>query len=128
MLRAHSTLAAFLATSLLVSVVGFSTGWRLWLFYVVLALASLFLLARIFAGLPLSWLDSGDANTEKRQISPLSPLSPLSSVRGNDMAGIGARPDELSQAYEDWIAAKQGDVLADGSVFKRLADQEERDR
>lgn len=125
MLRAHATLAAFLVTSFLVAILGFGTGWRLWVLEILLAFASLFILARLFAGLPLTRLDSGDADAEKGYVSPLSPLSNL---RGHDMAGIGAKPDELSQAYDDWISAKQGDVLADGSIFEGLANEKERDR
>lgn len=125
MLRLHPTLAAFLATGLIVAITGYITNWHLWLLYILITLVGLFMLARLFAGLPLSWFDSGGADAE---MGPVSPRSPLSSLRGNDMAGIGAEPDELSQAYDDWIAAKQGDALADGSMFKRLADQEKRDR
>lgn len=124
MLRLHPTLAAFLGAGLIVAITAYITKWHLWLLYILLALACLFVLARLFAGLPFRLFDSGDADPGEGRVTPRSPLS---SLRGNDMAGIGAAPDELSRAYDDWIAAKQGDALADGSKLKRLADQEERE-
>ncbi len=117
MYRAHPTLAAFVFTGTTVALVGFSTGWRLWLLYVVMTLLSLFVLSRLFAGLPLNSLGSDEDGADKDTSDPRNRFSPLPS---NDMAGIGAAPDNLARAYRDWTAAKQGDLLADPRDFEQF--------